>query len=143
MPSGVRTLDISVGDERVWLVGLVAMVVLAGAVGFAWVEFWPDPVEIAVEPTRDGDFESASVTVERLTDGGPVVVEADTVTPTSQLIYTTGEPGRYRVSADVAGMSCQRTLRVHRTDGGLEMERLLDPGQRYSWACSKYVTLDA
>jgi hypothetical protein len=81
----MRTLDVSVGDERVWLVGLVAMVVLAGAVGFAWVEFWPDSVEIAVEPTPDGDFESASVTVERLTDGVPVVVETDAVTPTTQL----------------------------------------------------------
>jgi hypothetical protein len=65
----MRTLDVSVGDERVWLVGLVAMVVLAGAVRFAWVEFWPDFVEIAVEPTPDGDFESASVTVGRQTAG--------------------------------------------------------------------------
>jgi hypothetical protein len=131
---------VSIANERLWLLGLVGVLVLAGAVGVAWTSLADPSAEIEVTLQPDAGVDGANVTVERATDGAYETVDRGTVSASSRVVYRTGEPGTYLVRVDVADRSCQRRVSVERTDDGL-FARTAPTGSE-GWPCADYVAVD-
>jgi hypothetical protein len=119
VPSGLPSLDLGIDDERLWLLGLVAILVGAGVLGAVWSGLASPSAEIAVTMRAEAPAESVEVTVRRAGDDGLETVDSGTVSRSRRLVYRTDRPGEYRVAATLPDRTCSYRVSVSRTDDGL------------------------
>jgi hypothetical protein len=104
--------------ERLWLAGLVAILVGAGAFGLL-VGFPGPSAGVVSFHVADGEgLSDVTVRIERTDGPEPETVRLDTVDGgVDAVVYTTESAGRYRVRLSEAGVACTRTVRVRADDG--------------------------
>lgn len=116
-------LPLEIEHSGLWLIGFLVLVVLSGATALGFADLSTATAEFRVSATEaDG---SVHVTVEQLNDGRSEVLRQTTVT-NSQTVWTTTDPGWYRVTIANETDSCEYDVAIHRTDCGL-VARSEDP----------------
>jgi hypothetical protein len=118
VPSDPRSLDVGIDDERLWLLGLVAVLVGASVLGALWSGLASPTAEIEVAMRAEAPVESVDVDVRRAGDDGFETVESGAVSSTQRLVYRTDQPGRYRVAVTLPDRTCSYRVSVSRTDDG-------------------------
>jgi hypothetical protein len=111
-----EALPMEIENSRLWLVGFLVLVVLSGAIGIVFADLSTATAEFRVSATEAD--ESVHVTVEQLHEGRFEVLRQTTVT-NSQTVWTTTDPGWYRVTIANETNSCEYHVAIHRTDSGL------------------------